>query len=454
MKRKFAALCLLFVFFCSSCGLVGFDTQNLMRPPKPTGEKSEIQKAFEEQAGGQVTLRYPQRGDYRSAIVLDDLDSNGTEEAIFFYRPDGENMGVHLMVLSKVDDHWTALQDFTVQESEVDRVLFGDLDGNGIKEIIVGWSVYTGTVNRLEAYAFDGDRTVSRISGEEMYSEIFLYDFDQNRVQEILTVALSSASTVGNTEAVPEAKARLLSLNREGNALRVKGSANLDATVTRYASTLLGVISPGQMGLILDGIRSGNVYVSEIVYWDPVRQTLCAPFYSEDPNLANVTQRAVAVTAKDIDGDGTVEFPVVSRLPGYADAAVEAASYLIGWNKYDPQTNTLVYKLSMVPNNTDGYQFIMPDEWRTRVTAKREAGIITFYEWITDEEGVGAMGISLLKIGVFTQDEWQDQKISKDYFCLREQKDKIYAACLPHEENSLSLTRQGVMERFLPIDSN
>ena len=55
-------------------------------------------------------------------------------------------------VIAKVDGRLDCPAGFTDQDAEVDRVFFEDLNGDGIKEIIVGWSVYTGASNRLAVY--------------------------------------------------------------------------------------------------------------------------------------------------------------------------------------------------------------------------------------------------------------------------------------------------------------
>ena len=451
LKRKLAAAVALLLFLCSGCGLVGFNTQDLMRPPKPTGEKSEIQRVFEEQAGDQITLKYPQKGDYRSAIIMHDLNRDGSEEAILFYRPDGENMGTHLMVIAKVDGSWTALRDFTDQDAEVDRVFFEDLNGDGIKEIIVGWSVYTGASNRLAVYAYDGRSGVAQIPCEDSYSEIFVHDFNGDGIKEILIAAVSGANSIGNNaEAVSAAQAKLISFNQAATALVLMGSASLDPTVTRYGSSAVGTISPGQTGVVLDGVRPGSAYISELVYWDNAQNKLVAPLSSEEMSSLNATLRSTAVVSNDINGDGVIDLPVMSRLPGYADAAADTANYLTSWNNYDPQGKTLVYQFSMVANYTDGYYFILPDDWRRVVTDKSDAKVktLTFHEWVTNDQGVGVMGAALLRFEVFTRSEWQSGGHTDPFFLVGEQGDKVFAAFLPQPDHSLSLSEAEVRERF------
>ena len=72
-----AALCMLPF---SGCGvLFSDDTEALMRPPRPTGDKAGIHELIEKAAGEGYTFKYPSSGDNRSAIIMQDLTNDGVE---------------------------------------------------------------------------------------------------------------------------------------------------------------------------------------------------------------------------------------------------------------------------------------------------------------------------------------------------------------------------------------
>ena len=81
MKTKPLALFVL-IFLCTTlagCTSAGFDNTDLLRPPRATGDKAQIQEVIESKAGGDYTLKYPQNGEHRSAIITQDLDKDGIE---------------------------------------------------------------------------------------------------------------------------------------------------------------------------------------------------------------------------------------------------------------------------------------------------------------------------------------------------------------------------------------
>ena len=79
LKIKFMVLSfsLFLVSLLSGCTVSTFQIQNLMRPPKSTGYKAEIQKVIEEVTGSSIILKYPQRGEYRSAVIMKDVSGDG-----------------------------------------------------------------------------------------------------------------------------------------------------------------------------------------------------------------------------------------------------------------------------------------------------------------------------------------------------------------------------------------
>ena len=140
LKKLFAAvLAVLLALSFSGCSeLTGLDAQALMSPPKTTADREAIY-ALMGGGVGDVTLVYPKCGDYRSAIISRDLDGCGTSEVVSFCA-NGDAGGTRLEFFKKnTDGVWNSMARFTSAATQVDKVFFGDLTGDGMDEIIVGW---------------------------------------------------------------------------------------------------------------------------------------------------------------------------------------------------------------------------------------------------------------------------------------------------------------------------
>ena len=114
----------------------------------------------------------------------------------------------------------------------MDKICFGDVNGDGHDEAVIGWGSNINNSTTICVYYFDRGE-IHELKLEQSYTEMVVMDFDDDRCDEIFTASV----TVGDQPAI----ARLLRV--KDNQPEIVGSANLDTTVTSYASTAAGIIS-------------------------------------------------------------------------------------------------------------------------------------------------------------------------------------------------------------------
>lgn len=445
MKLKAVAAALLLSFLLSGCSFIGLDAQTLMQPPKPTGEKADIHALLESKAGGKMTLKYPRSGDYRSAIITHDICGDKNEEAMAIYQKGDESTGTNIMFMKK-DGKWMDMGFFNNPAAQVDKVCFGDLNGDGKDEVIVGWGNSVSNTSTICVYYYKNGK-MNELKLDQNYTEMAVMDFDGNHRDEIFTANVS----VGDEPAL----ARLYAI--KDNAAEMIGSCRLDNGVSKYSSVQTGLLNEKQNGIVLDGIKSANSLVTEVLYWDKTTKTLKSPFYDSKLQSVNYTMRNTSVVSKDINGDKIIEVPLVNLLPGYTGNATEDAAYITNWQRYDTQTNTFIRVMSMVLDYSDGYWFLIPDIWRGKITTKTDTATrtITFYEWVTTKKNPeGAPGAPLLKIQVFSQKEWEEGSGTAGFFKLMENNNLVFAASCPSPNRPLSLGVTDVENSFKLIGAD
>ena len=88
MKReKMIALILSALVFFSGCGYSG-GVDSLLSPPRLNSEQNEVWLAMTKALQTEeIRLVYPQKGEYRSAFVMANIDEDASNEALVFYRP-------------------------------------------------------------------------------------------------------------------------------------------------------------------------------------------------------------------------------------------------------------------------------------------------------------------------------------------------------------------------------
>ncbi len=427
---RLAASLLIISILCGCSGIME-GTERLMRPPYPAGDGKKIQEQLHK-ALGNITLKYPKSGDYRSAIIQTDLDFDGQNEAVAFYRKDESSL-TSLAVLKQVDDDWKLMSTKESDGGEVERVLFGDVNGNGCKEIIVGWSMYSSFSNVIAAYSFN-EKNINSINVKEYsetlsenvsvaYTDMQIYDFDNDGKDEIIASNLNRYDMTSN--------AKLIEFHEgidNAGTMTVTDTAPLDGHVLSYNQSKVCKLTDDNIyGVVLDGAKDNNTSITEFIYWDSLKGDLMTPFYNAEEQSTSTTSRNIPVNTTDIDSDGIVDIPVTEYLPGY-DNTSESPVYLTTWYSFDCDQNgySLISKNKAVINTTESYSVTWQSSWDNRVTCRIDERnrVLYFYHYQKDRF---AFSDEIFRIKVFTHDEWSEYGINSGYTVLEKNTDTIYA---------------------------
>ena len=428
--RLLAAL-LMLITLCSCDNMMGVSDQ-LMRPPYPAGDGKNIQEELDNSLGN-VTLKYPKSGNYRSAIIQIDINGNGTNEAIAFYRKDTASF-VSLAVLTQDDGKWQVAATRQSDGGEVERVMFGDTDGDGTKEIIVGWTIYSTGSNIISAYSFHND-TITPIDVREYsetlannisvaYTDMQIYDFDGDGKDEIIASYINIFDSSATAKLV-----ELYSGVDNANTMMVTDTAPLDGHVLSYTESKVAKITDDSTyGVVLDGLKDNSTSITEYIYWDSTNGDLMTPFYNAEEQSVSQTVRNIAVTTRDIDSDGVLDIPVTELLSGY-DTTSETPMYLTTWYSFDFDSKgySLISKKKTVINTSESYSITWQSSWENRVTCRIDSKnrIMYFYHYQKDKF---AFSDEIFRIKVFTRNEWKELSEDSGYAAIRKTTDSVYAA--------------------------
>ena len=375
----------------SGCSDIGFGEQVLLRPPRATGDKAAIQTAIEGQAGGSYTLKYPQKGQYRSAITM--FDIAGGEYALAFYSTDSDSK-LNVSVIAGKDEQWDCIGSFSNKGTGVDRVIFKDVNNDGKEDIIVGWNNYATGRNTLSIYSVENN-AVREMTVDETYNEMMLADITGDKSEDLVIITLSTAQSGSN----------LLVMQYSDQEKRPIGkyAVELDPEVKEFTGVFYDKIDSGVNGIILDGEKAGSMRTTQVVYFDKADNELKNPLLtvSENDTYSNPTTRKDVISARDFDSDGIVEVPVITPLSASPKDKAGAVCSLTSWKQLRTNDGSLQTKMNTVINYNDGYYFIMPDAWTGNVTAlsdpaKRE---VSYYVWNSKTGSVGDKILSIERFG-------------------------------------------------------
>ena len=331
--------------------------------------------------------------------------------------PTGDKAGAHVMVLKKRAGKWQKIDDISGEGNEVDRLAFGDFDGNGSDELAVGWTLYTNTDLWLGVYSLSGDH-YSRVFRSN-FTEMTTLDMNGDGMTDILLLRLDP-SQAGAT-ASGKAAASLMSY-KDGRLVETARTL-LDGTVSRYAGLHTTKVD-GQPAVLVDGYKGAHSMVTELLMWH--NGTLDDPLYDTATHTVTRTLRDVPISCVDMNGDGVTEIPVPVELPGYDNVTdYNAKIWLVRWQVYAAGAMKTVFQ--SITNNSASYYFIYPDSWGKNVTVDKSQGgdDWAFRVWDTASH---KMGSTLFEIHSYPENNWNAVRRSGGLFRLGENNGIVYAA--------------------------
>lgn len=435
--RLIAGVLSLMVVLFSGCSTDILNAESLMRPPKLTGDKAEIQKLVEKTVGKNITFKYPQSGDERAPIIITDLLKDGSKQAIAFYSPnDDTKAGTNLMVMNKADTNWEVSGIFEDQGNDIDKVCFGDINEDGRNEIVVGWASFQNSKNVINAYSFDGI-TTNKMNLIDTYTKFVLADLDNEAGDELMLFSLNTMDS--------PAMAELIKFDNQKQEIVTIDVIEMDSDAISYESIKTGRSDDYTLGVFVDEALSGNKMSTEFIYWDNEQQRLVNPLYSKKKFEGKTFERYDNALSADVNDDGFIEIPAGYNIPGYTQSAEDICTSV--WLKYHSQNNSLVEIEKTVINTKYKYIFRIPDNWENKVTVNYEGNTLTFSEWVMGDNHVESCGEALLSILVLPSNS-SSTIINDEYILLTSDNNMDYFAFIQKQDSSLSLTKDEIINSF------
>ena len=386
------ALCLM---LCG-CNMFVFDTDNILSPPELSGELKPIQQALVESIKGEYTLKYPTYGDIKSAVVTEDLDGDGIKEAFAFYSTsDSEETMMHLNVIVKDKKKYKSVDDNSKSASGIERIDFYDLNGDGKKEIIVGWEIYAESEKQLAVYQFEKNALTQIMS--QKYTNYLCIDFDDNGKNEILVQDLDTKESTN--------KASLYSITENG-LTQISGCL-LDGKVKTAGRFKLSSLSNGQKAVYIDEIK-GIGAVTEVLFMS--KGELKNPLLDVENTMENVkTIRSATIPSADVNNDGIIEIPMASDIPN-ADFNSDEKLYYTNWCSFSG--DVLTVKQVSVVNTADGYSINLPKRFIGNIAASKNVDKRTRTVYLYDNE-LQIIGQRVITFKAYDKTEYEESEIKK-----------------------------------------
>lgn len=406
------------------CGCTISAPTELYSLPQPSEEYLQLQTLLNQQVASGSEYAAPTGGNYRQSVQFYDLDGDGIEEVLAFFR-DGDQIP-RICIYKDDGEAYTLALTIQGEGGSIARVEYADLDGNLGSELIVVWN-YTSDLRLLRVYAIASDS--SSILFEESEREFTVADLDGDGRQELLTLQYDET---GNGTLCRHSFSREREFATE--------SAPLTRGLTTPSRFRTGTLYDDKTALFVEGaLDDGATTVTDIFAMDgETFRNVAYRSYSE----SSAARREYPIYAADVNGDKRLEVPMAFRLTAEED--VETVYWLYDWYGFSSD-GTRQMVCSTYHCTSDGWYLILPESLRQGLQIRRE-------DTVSGERTVVLSGLDadggvqdMLVVYTLTGENRQERAKLAGRFLLREDDTTIYAARLPKDS---SLTQEDAINGF------
>jgi hypothetical protein len=422
-----AALCLAALMTLSGCFSMTAD--ELYSLPQASKEYLRLQEQINAVLASGAEYSPPTAGPNRQSVQLKDINGDGKSEAIAFFRTT-EDKPLKIHIMQQTNGAYETADVIEGLGTAIESIRYADMDGDGTSELIVGWQM-SAAVLRMSIYSVKDYQHFQMKSAD--YSEIVLNDINSDGCTDVIALRLPSSELPGEAE--------MFSLMPDGDISTFK--AQLSKGIESISRIYKGSLSDETPAIFVEGGYNGGV-ITDILTWrfnDFVNASV-----RSSSGVSENTLRSYQIYSADINMDGVREVPLPRLLVSTSDTQY----YVVDWFAFDKYGNMDEIFITY-HNNSDGWYLILPDDWKDKITVKRNdtvAGERTLiFSYITEDEKL----VDFLEIYTLSGDNKDDRAKLDGRFKLMENNDTIYAYAILTTDVDITVSRAVIEENFKPL---
>lgn len=404
-----SALCLCLLTGCA----FSTSAEKLYRLPKLPAEYESLESRIEEMLASGAEYAAPTAGSNLQSVQMLDLDGDGTQEAIAFFRKSADEKPMKVCIFKENDKTYEQYALIEGTASSLYSVEYSDLNGDGTCELLIGFKSGTG-LQVLSVYSLASGTPSPLLT--TVYSRYTLFDADRDGRQELVVFSADGEGrAVADCYACTETELQRIS------------AIPLSFAVSELHSVVSGALADGEAALFLTGVSEGSIAVTDILTLDG---EVGHRSFKRVGDAQGEVYWFMELYPEDVNDDGIVEVPDPVAFP--TDDLEGEAYYRIDWRQYDASGASQVVKRSF-RSTADGWSVTLKESWDGIITLRRavtaEESSVTFL--LLGEEGER---VPFLSIHTITGEAREVRAARGGRFVLARQVETVYAARF-HEGN-------------------
>lgn len=355
------------------CGcMMSASVEDLYALPQLPEEYQALSAQIDAILAGGAEYTTPTAGTNLQSVQLEDLDGDGHEEALAFFRMNSQERPMRICIFRAVGDTYEQAAVIEGSGTAIHSIRYLDMDGDGVKEILVSWRA-SAEVQAVAVYVLDDLEPVLTMSAA--YARYEVVDLDRDDCMEVVVLRSDETAAGG---------ALADYYDWEGRSLTLRSSARLSVTVAELQWVDTGNLASGERAVLVTGRATGVEETSRavtdiLIYREPDLTNIAL---SGTTGVSSLIARFVNLQPADINGDGFVDVPMSAELP---TVTAEETYWKIYWICYDSSCQAADSVITY-HNQADSWYLKIPEEWDGRFTVRQSSTgaaerATTFYAW-------------------------------------------------------------------------
>lgn len=357
------ALCLCLLL--TGC-LFNSRVEDLYSLPQLPEEYTELKNKIDAILSDGAEYAAPLSGSNVQPVQLVDLDGDGTEEAVAFFRKSTEEKPLKIYIFRVQGESYEQAAVIEGSGTAIYSISYTDMDGDGVMELAVGWRVNNTDPDNLQTLQALSVYQLKELQPKELlqktYAKYIIADLNEDKKKELIIIRSDE-----------ETNCTADYYRWENHALELTSSARASTSVAELSQTTsrvsVGTLKEGKPALFVTGVEESSIAITDVLT-------------SRDGDLVNITQssttgvsteifRYLSVYPQDINNDGVTEVPVPTPLPTQGEGGV---CYQVDWRSYDAEGNVDTV-LTTCHDVDDGWYLVIPSSWSEKVLATRKVSM-------------------------------------------------------------------------------
>lgn len=375
MRRRTAGILALVFCLLGLTGCVFGSVDEMYALPKSSEAYVNLQAKINEEKGSAEYI-VPLSGENRQTIQLVDVDGDGDQEAVAFFRDISSEAPLKIVIFKRDSkDNYQVCARIEGVGSEIESIDYLNLSSSdGGQDILVSWQVST-SVHTLVAYSLRGGEPVEIMRSG--YGRYLAADLDKDGLDEVVLAQAESGSPVSW---------RIEYYDGRDGLMELVSSAPLSEGATDISSWTAGCLEEGAPALFVTSYFGKDVLITDVFCLSG--EGLKNISLDKELNRSRNTFHYYAeVSPADMNGDGITEVPVAVSIPSYGKSTADNFWWL-RWVDY--RSDGGYNRVMTTYHGGDGWYLELPESWTGPFSMSRQESSTTGVRSVTFAKGAAA----------------------------------------------------------------